>query len=133
MFDFHEKRKIRSWLYSKVTIALLFVCAVVLGFSVVGRFSVEREMAAKREKQEAELMDLKARAAALEAKVDHLKQSRGVEEELRNRFDVAKEGEKVVVLVGEEQAAGDLEALKIPPGEEHADKPLWDFFKFWER
>ncbi len=35
----------------------------------------------------------------LEAKVQYLENDRGIEEELRNRFDVAKEGEQVVILL----------------------------------
>lgn len=131
MFDFHEKRKIRSWLYSKITIGIIFALALVFAFSTFARFGVEREMAAKREKQEEELMELKARAAVLESKVGHLNHERGVEEELRNRFDVAKEGEQVIVLVGEKEGAEDLEELKTPPGEEKTEGSFWDFLKFW--
>lgn len=131
MFDFHEKRKIRGWLYSKVTIGVLFALAFFISFNVIERFKVEREMATKRLEQEEVLMELKQRAATLEAKVEHLKNSRGVEEELRGRFDVAKEGERVVVIVGEEKASEDLEALKNPPGEKDGENSFWEIFKFW--
>ncbi len=90
MFDFHEKRKIRSILYSKFTIGILLILVGFLLMSVYERYSVEREMAAKREAKERELHDLEYRAAVLESKVDDLRDARGVEEELRNRFDVAK-------------------------------------------
>jgi cell division protein FtsB len=132
MFDFHEKRKIRSWMYSKITIGVLFGLALILGFSVIERFKVEREMAEKRHEQEESLAELKQRAVAIEAKVEHLENNRGVEEELRNRFDVAKEGERVVVIVGSEEAPEDLEALKTPPGSKESEGSFWDFFKFWD-
>lgn len=131
MFDFHEKRKIRTWMYSKITIGVIFIFALILGFNVIERFSVERQMADKRQEQEDALMELKNRAAALEGKVEHLRESRGVEEELRGRFDVAKEGERVVVIVGKEEEEKDLEALKTPPGAELETDSFWSFLKFW--
>lgn len=116
MFDFQEKRKIRGWVYSKVTIVILFVLVILTSISVVERFKVEREMVEKREEKEQELQALKQRASLLESKVEHLKDSRGVEEELRNRFDVAKEGEQVVVIVGKEGEQKNIENLGNPPG-----------------
>jgi cell division protein FtsB len=102
MFDFHEKRKIRRVLYSKVSIALVFLLAFVIGRSVYERYTVEREMVAKLDERVAELDALKQRALLLEGKVDHLRNERGIEEELRNRFDVVKEGEQVVIILDEE-------------------------------
>jgi cell division protein FtsB len=103
MFDFHEKRKIRRVLYSKVSIALVFFLAFVIGRSVYERYTVEREMATKLNDRIAELEALKQRAALLEGKVEHLKDERGIEEELRNRFDVVKDGEQVVIILDEEK------------------------------
>ncbi len=99
MFDFHEKRKIRRIVYSKVFIGAIFLFALLMGKSVYERFTIEREMALKLEERMKELHTLEERAALLESKVEHLKNDRGIEEELRTRFDVAKEGEQVVIIV----------------------------------
>ncbi|NCN52534.1 hypothetical protein GW943_01865 [Candidatus Parcubacteria bacterium] len=99
MFDFYEKRKIRGLLYSKVTIAILVILIFLLGKSVFERFTVAQEIDQKREEKTAELASLSERAATLEGKVEYLKKDRGKEEELRNRFDAAKEGEQVVIIV----------------------------------
>ena len=134
MFDFHEKRKIRSLIYSKVSIGLIVVLAILLSISVFERFSVEREMKEKRAIQEEKLDALKDRAALLEEKVEHLENSRGIEEELRNRFDVAKEGEQVVIILDDnDDEESDLEDLSKPPGSNRADvdETLFDFLKFW--
>jgi cell division protein FtsB len=134
MFDFYEKRKIRSVVYSKLSIALLLILSVWLSVSVYERFSVEREMAHKREAQEKELEILKARAAVLESQVEHLEDDRGIEEELRTRFDVVKEGEQVVVILDGEDGSTDLEELSQPPGGESEDikeVSFWASLKFW--
>jgi cell division protein FtsB len=103
MLDFHEKRKLRAMLYSKPAAAGLLVIAVLLGLSVYERFTREREVALRRHELESKLEELKGQAAALEAEVARLRSDRGIEEELRDRFEVAKDGEQVVVIVGGEQ------------------------------
>ncbi len=62
-------------------------------------------MAAKRDVRKEELETLKQRAGSLEAKVKHLQDERGIEEEIRGRFDVAKEGERVVIILEDEKTA----------------------------
>ena len=132
MFDFHEKRKIRNIVYSKFTIGVLLLLIGLMGMSVFERFVALRTISEKREIKEEEVMLLNERAAALESDVEYLKKGRGVEEELRNRFDVAREGGRVVVIVGEEEEGENIDALAIPPGtEENSRAPWWQFFKFW--
>lgn len=131
MFDFHEKRKIRSWVFSKTAILVLVIAVGLLSYSVFERFTALQKISDKREQKEAELQELQQRAAALESDVTYLQQKRGVEEELRSRFDVAKEGEQVVVIVDDEAAQDtDLDALAKPPGA-NEQRPWWKFLVFW--
>lgn len=117
MFDFHERRKIRSFLYSKPVIVALFAVAALFSTAVYERFDREREMALKREELEGKLEGLEANAAALKAKVEHLESERGIEEELRDRFEVAKSGEQVVVLVDETPSGTEsVQATPVSPG-----------------
>ena len=99
MLDFHEKRKLRSFLYSKPAVAVLLAIAVLLSMSVYERYQSERDMAAKRQELEGKLVALKNQAATLEEEVERLKSDRGIEEELRDRFEVAKSGEDIVIIV----------------------------------
>jgi cell division protein FtsB len=99
MFDFHEKRKIQRYLFSKPLIGIIFVIAGLLSFSVYDRYVVSKEMQMKLDEKYAELKKLEVRAESLSEKVKYLSDERGIEEELRSRFDVAKEGEQVVVLL----------------------------------
>jgi cell division protein FtsB len=128
MFDFHEKRKIRRVLYSKFFIAFLFLVAVVIGRSVYERYTVAKEMALKLENRTEELELLKTRAALLESNVEHLKNERGIEEELRSRFDVVKDGEQVVVILDDAAIAETDTRLKATTTEE---KNFFEMLKFW--
>lgn len=126
MFDFHEKRRLKSYLYSKPTIIALFVVAGFLSLSVYTRFGVEREMAEKREAVASELETLKAQASILESQVTHLKSERGIEEEIRNRYQVSKKGEQVVVVLdGEEKSSSTEDTTPQAEEEESWFESLW--------
>ncbi len=118
MFDFHEKRRLKSWIYSKPMVAGLLLIAVLLSISVYGRFKVEREMAGKRDELAGELEALKQHAATLESEVTRLKSERGIEEEIRDRYEVSKRGEQVVLIVGEEDKASSTPVEELPSEEE---------------
>jgi len=105
MLDFHEKRKLKSLLYSKPAAYVLLAIALLLSWSVYERFEREREMATRRYELEEKLETLTMQAMTLEEEVARLKSERGIEEELRNRFEVAKTGEQVVIVVGDERDA----------------------------
>ncbi len=110
MFDFHEKRKIRAVLYSKPVFGILLIATIALSTSVYDRYVVARDMEAKLIEKQKELERIEERSKVLEEKVTYLKNDRGVEEEIRNRFDVAREGEKVVIILdGEDEQATSAE------------------------
>lgn len=86
-------------LFSQLAIILL---VVVLVLTLIGTWRVYEKASLAREQKklaEKELGDLKVRQADLEAKLSALKTERGQEEEIRQRFSVAKKGESVVVVV----------------------------------
>jgi cell division protein FtsB len=71
----------------------------------------------KRAELSDELMQLEGRASALEEDIVRLEDPRGIEAELRRRYDVAKEGEEVVVLIEEEDtASSSISTQKEPQG-----------------
>jgi cell division protein FtsB len=133
MFDFHEKRRIRSFLYSKVVVGIFFLLSILLSISVYNRFVVTEDMKAKLDARRVTLEELQGRALMLESKVKYLENDRGVEEELRNRFDVAKQGEKVVILI--EPVSGKQKS--VTSSAESAEtatsskKSFFEILRFW--
>lgn len=128
MFDFHEKRRIRELLYSKPAIGFLLLLTILLSVSAYNRYEIAEETKERLEAKQAELDALEQRADILETKVRYLEDERGVEEELRSRFDVAKEGEDVIILVDERHGGGDIRPV------ESSEDPKPSFFerlKFW--
>lgn len=128
MFDFHEKRKIRKVVYSRFFIAGLFIITAVIMMSAYERFRIEREMAAKLELRTLELEALSTRATSLEERVEHMQNERGIEEELRTRFDVAREGEQVVVILDEQDSSKSATTAE----DSRLEQPsFFERLKFW--
>ena len=103
--------------YTRLVLAFLVLLCILMAMSVFNRFTIERDMAARRATVEAELSELKDRQATLEAKVEYLREERGVEAEIRKHFDVAKEGEQVVVLLEDERQESDESSTVAAEGE----------------
>ena len=99
MFDFYERRKIRQWLYSWPSFVILLAVSVFLAHGVWGVYQQERITRINKNQRSAYLEELKGRKTALEEEMARLNTDRGVEEEIRQKFEVAKEGEKELVIV----------------------------------
>ena len=120
MFDFYERRKLRAILYSKVFLLFLFLLIILLAKGAWGVYGQERETSRKTAEKAAELKDLADRHTTLVAELKQLSTERGVERELREKYEVTKEGEEMIVLVQ-------------PPKENKSTAPknrsVWDWFK----
>jgi cell division protein FtsB len=134
MFDFHEKRKMKAILYSKGVFVLLILIAVLLSVSVYNRFVVTQDTKIRLNERREDLESLEMRAEVLQTKVDYLESDRGIEEELRNRFDVAKEGERVIVILEDKEKKSDNKDPEVDDVKEDESSGLMyllKLLKFW--
>lgn len=99
MLDFYEKRKFKKLLYSKPTLIILGVIVVWLSFVVWNMYKKERDTRLKRIEQNEILNRLKDREGSLHEEIERLSTERGIEEEIRSKFEVGKDGEKIIVIV----------------------------------
>ena len=121
---FGKKQPLRKYIHSKFGIAVLLLMVAFFGRSVYERYTIEHDMAGRRVAAETELEALTERKSSLKADVEYLEGERGIEEEIRSNFDVARAGEQVVILVGEEPIATSTPQPAIEP----VKVPWW---KFW--
>lgn len=124
MFDFYQKRKLKTVLTSRYTQGAILVFALTVAWSAFTRFQIASEMAERREYMENERIELQERKDTLEEKVDYLSDERGIEAEMRRQFDIAKDGEQVVIIVEPEEK---IEVL--PLSTTTTSKPAW--YQFW--
>ncbi|OGZ10500.1 MAG: hypothetical protein A3D65_04130 [Candidatus Lloydbacteria bacterium RIFCSPHIGHO2_02_FULL_50_13] len=104
LLDFRERSKLRRLLYAKPTIIALAVLVALLLNSSWGAYQKSRGALSKEEKAERELAALVAREKELNEDIARLKTEAGVEAEIRERFMVAKEGEKVMIITDPDAA-----------------------------
>lgn len=124
MFDFYEKRKIKALLFSKFSILVIFLLTVWLLVSVYDRYQMERVVSERRSEQSEKRDVLQARASALEGKIAYFKSDKGIEEELRDRYGVVREGEQVIILLEDEESEGEEVSNEEPSS-------FFDFLFFW--
>jgi len=105
MVSLQQKRLWRRVLSSRWVQALLLVVLLVVASSAYGRYQVAREMALRQERLAQELAELEVRREQLRAQVEYITSERGMEAEMRRQFDVAREGEQVVIILEEPEPA----------------------------
>lgn len=125
MFDFHQKRKFKTILHSPYTQGFILILVLWIGWSAYIRYDIAQEMVARREVAEEQTKALEAQRERLEAQVKYLTNERGIEAEMRRQFDVALEGEQVVVIV-EDEAVSEVMPLSTSTAEA---EPKW--YQFW--
>ena len=86
-------------MYSKITLAVLTVVVVLLLNSVWNIYTKERSTRLTRNNLEREFLALKEREELLRKEIERLKTTRGVEEEIRSKFEVSKDGENVMIII----------------------------------
>ncbi len=99
MIDFQQKRKFNKFLYSKVTLVILFILVIILAkatYSIYQKYKISSDSYAVVKK---DYDSLKDRNNMLNSEINRLKTDTGIEEEIRSKFNVAKPGETVVVVI----------------------------------
>lgn len=104
---------------------IVFLLAIAVFFAGATWEIRQKERVAWQEREYARVQyeQINTRHAALSAKLADLKTERGLEEEFRKRFPVAREGEEVVVLVDAPSAVDDT-AIEPP-------RTFWDRVRGW--
>lgn len=94
-----QTKKVKRLLTSLPAIAVLAVLVVVVGLAAWDMYQTSRETNRTVTRLEKKKQELAARKKAASSAAAALATKRGIEEEIREKFSVAKPGEKVVVLV----------------------------------
>lgn len=99
MSTVRPSQKPRGAFLPRLAVMVLALAALYL---VSGVWEVYRKALLARDQRnlaQQEVEELRLREMELRSKIEALNTERGLEKEIRERFDVAKEGERVVVIV----------------------------------
>lgn len=104
MLDFQQKRKIRSVAYNRITLVVLFLFLLFIARSTWMVFRKEQISSDMKNISQKNVEELRLREKELTSKIDRLATTPGIEEEIRLKFNVVKEGENMVVVVPNEES-----------------------------
>lgn len=99
MLDFQQKRKVRSFMYSRTTLVILFLILVLVVHSTWRVYQKKGVSEDLKNISVQYVEDLRNRNDELKTKIDRLETTSGIEEEIRSRFSVVKDKENMVVVV----------------------------------
>lgn len=101
LLEFQEQRRIRKLFHSRYVLVILIILALLVARAVWGIYVKYERSRAITEKAQTDLVSLEDRQKMLALSIESLNTDEGKERELRDRFGVIKEGETLVVLVGD--------------------------------
>lgn len=99
MLDFQQKRNIRKIIFSKLMLLVLLLLVVFVGKGVWRVYKsqvMSRDNLANVERKYEDLLD---RKEMLEDSIKSLNTEEGIEEEIRQKFGVVKDGETMIVII----------------------------------
>lgn len=102
MFEFNRKNKYNFW-HSPLALIVFFCILILFVYNIIGLLEKERETAKKKNMILANIENLRKRENTLNNEIEKLKTEEGIEETIREKYQVVKEGEKMVVIVDEEK------------------------------
>lgn len=127
MIQFRQKYKKKINIINRpITWIILVIISLFILVSALKRYSIALEMSERREEIDKDISSLEERRDSLKAEVNYISSERGRESELRKQFDMARKGEKVVIVLDDEKDEHEEEKIEE---EVEVEKRPW--YKFW--
>lgn len=101
---------------SRPVSVVLWAVILVLSVKVIGVYLEIRDIKDIVSETENEIVSLQARTSDFKDKVAMIKEGKGVEKEVRTRFNMKKSGENTVVIVEDAESGKELEQRKETAG-----------------
>ncbi len=116
-----KKNQKNSFWHSPLVLLVFFCLLVLFAYNMIGLIRKERETNKNKISELAKIDELRKREADLDKDISKLNTTQGIEESIRDKFQVVKPGEKMVIIVDEQE--------KKPQDEETKDHGFWGFIK----
>jgi cell division protein FtsB len=95
-----KKNDYKFW-HSPIALAFLFFIVLFFGYKIIDLIKIERETTEKKNLVLDQIEDLKKREVSLSSDISKLQTEEGKENIIREKYQVVKEGEKMVIIVDE--------------------------------
>lgn len=103
MKDFQTRKNKESFIYSPLSLLFLFFVLLIFFYNMINLAEKARDTHKKRLATFDQVQSLKDRENKLESNIEKLHTEEGTEETLRDKYHLVKSGEKMVVIVDEEE------------------------------
>lgn len=117
-----EKRRLKLLLQSRVLLAVLVISIILLLGANYDIYKKNEMASINRQESDRKLAVLKQKKDQLTLELQRLDTKEGVEEELRDKFQITKSGEEVLVVLNTDEGATDTASSTV-------DKGFWQKFK----
>lgn len=94
----------KKFIFSKTAFVLSLIALIIVARATWSVSSKARSTKANLAEAESELVELAEREKRLEEDITYLKTEQGIEAEIRDKYNVARAGENVIVLVDSEES-----------------------------
>lgn len=121
MAQFKKQAEHTFW-HSPLVLGVLFCLVIVFAYNMIGLFEKERETAKKKNLTLEEIDGLHKRQAVLSTEIKKLDTDDGVEDMIRDKYQVVKPGEKVVMIVDPDDKVGQTAEMPV-------DHSFWGYIK----
>ena len=116
------KRNNYKFWHSPIALVILFFVLVLFGYKIIDLVKKNKETADKKELALEEIDRLQKREQSLNKDISKLNTEEGKEEIIREKFQVAKQGEKMVTIVNDDSKNSSGEDTKVSHG-------FWNWIK----
>ncbi|MEN9613997.1 MAG: hypothetical protein RLZZ347_304 [Candidatus Parcubacteria bacterium] len=99
MREFEQRKKVRRFLYSPLSLIILVLVLLVLVKASWGAYQKYRLSDGAYQEVSREQVELSLRKDQLESDIARLKTTEGVEADIRTKFGMVKQGEGMLILV----------------------------------
>lgn len=103
MLGISDKRVIRKLLVGKIGVIVLLIIFILFARGTWGVYKKSSFAKENKDRASQELKSLYEHEVMLTKELEHLGTKRGMEEEVRHKFDVGREGENLIVLIDSPQ------------------------------
>ena len=110
MAEFKRKNSYNFW-HSPIALIALFCLVILFMYNIIGLAKKEAETAKKKKLILAQIETLRSREENLSRDIEKLKTEQGIEETIRDKYQVVKEGEKMVVIIDDEENKSEIKEL----------------------
>lgn len=101
-FQKNRNKKNNIW-YSPIILFLMLVLIIIFSYNMIDLVEKVRETAKKKDFANEQVDRLKEREKILTEKLGKLETQEGIEEEIREKYQLVKEGERLVIIVDKDE------------------------------